>query len=139
MKKDMTTQARKLAKDKDAYQSELDFRVLGLADMLTGRTKKYQNYSEFFETLGVPVGYMPQIKRGERHFGPYHLFRLRVVHNISEVWLLTGEGDIYGHAPLIDKLDKLEERVNENEKRIKELEILVGKKSGTGTNKKRNR
>lgn len=108
----VSEQASKIAKTKDEYQSELDFRILFLADMLIGKNKKYKTYSQFFETLDLPLSNMPAIRRGERHFSPYHLYRCRIIHNISEVWLLTGEGEIYGHASVIDTLHLMEERLS---------------------------
>jgi len=105
-------QARKVAKTKEEYQAELDFRILFVADMLIGKNKKYKTYGDFFETLGLSLTAMPGIRRGDRHFSPYHIYRCRIIHNISEVWLLTGEGEIYGHASVIDKLHLMEERLH---------------------------
>jgi hypothetical protein len=68
----------------------------------------------------------------ERAITVYQLVRLTLEFDVNPVWLLKQEGSPFAEAELMLKIQALEERQNEMEVKLKQLELLVGKKSGTG-------
>jgi hypothetical protein len=102
-------------KTKKKYHEDLNLRIMLFADMHIGRTKKYKTLTEFYRSIAVPATYLPEIRANKRFFGPYQIYLLIKIHGASEGWITTGEGDIFSHSKLVDRIKDLEDRMEKAE------------------------
>lgn len=76
------------------------------------RSSKNMNQSEFAKLLGIGQSTLGMMEVGKRNVSERHIKTICSICNISEIWLRTGEGEMYISDTQTDIFDSIREELN---------------------------
>lgn len=119
--------------EKKYYSNQITQRFIFAMDRILGSRKSGKVTAKAFgDIVGISSSNLNRIRNnpGEQFVTIEAIGRICNHYRISAYWLLTGQGDLYSNDELAAAYRTLSERVNEVEKSLQEIEVLIPKLKG---------